>query len=520
MYMKKIFILTAFVFSLCILTAEEERDPSRVPLIPVFDESDDNYLNLTFGLDLGIKQKSFWTGENVRMDFSGGPFTLVADLYMSNDQKYAPARAMLPSGNFLGNYFLMNEGGLSFTLKNFYLEGGRFKLYDIVDSPYSLFINSQGNSSNTLSIKYDSPRFIYQSRWIELNSRSGTSSPAWNEYHRREEQGDLTSPSDGSLPGTLGFPDRGANYKIYAFKSNDWRFGFLDAAVYTGRSFDFEYFLNPIPQYFIQYVKVTPGRPWATDWDEANLIGMFWDINKKDQWNAYAQILIDDFSLGFLKFIYDGFEDNPWKAAWALGGGIHTPYGRFGFHHGGSLKYNFEPITNKYGGNIEKSSYGYTYYPETRYYDEDDLNNPISILIEDNMLGYKYGENNIAFQVDYRNTFYNFLVNSELEFVLRGSNSPANPWQDYAESEPGTRIFNDETLEKSVELRINVSRVFGPWSLYAAAAVGGRFNKLVLQRPDYNGDSVTDQIYIWKASDKHEVIFRFSIGAKFTLGVL
>ena len=149
----------------------------------------------------------------------------------------------------------------------------------------------------------------------------------------------------------------------------------------------------------------------------------------------------------------------------------------------------------------------------------------MSIAIEDNLLGYKYGENNLAFQFDYQNTFSKFLVNTELEFVLAGANSPANPWQDFAESPPGTKMFNDGQLEKRLELRINVSRQLGPWNVYAALAAGGRFNKLRLEKPEEaaykdNEYSITDQIYIWKASDEHEPILRFSIGARYTFGIL
>jgi hypothetical protein len=496
-------------------------------------------LAINVGANFGFKETLFWNGQTVRMDYAAGPLRLVADLAMNNDQKYAPARAMLPSGNFLGYYFFMNEGGLALTLGNFYLEGGRFRLYDIVDSPYTLFINSLGHAGNTVGFKYESPHFIYQSRWIELNSRNSVSSPAWNEYHWRLENGQLPVANNpvpaGSTPANFGFPDRGANYKIYALKVNDWRLGFLDAAIYTGRSFDFEYLLNPIPQYFIQYVKGASGRPWTTNDDENNLIGIFWDINRSDKWEAYAQILIDDFSLGFLRWLYDGFSNNPWKAAWAFGGRLHTPYGRFGFHHALALKYTFEPIGSPEGihaGNDARTAYGYTWYPETRYFNDESGGSPISILIEDNMLGYKHGENNIAFQADYQNTFSGFLVNAELEFSLTGSSSPANPWQDYTsrsamydDGKEGTWLFDDGQLEKRLELRGNVSWRYRAWTFYAAMAIGGLFNKLELAPPHHASmgtdpaSGIADTIYIWKASSKNEFIFRVSIGVKYTFDI-
>jgi hypothetical protein len=545
--MKRFFcLMTLLLCSYSLVMAQEtaEDAPERKPLIPLsrplFGVED--RLDLDFGAEFGIKEEFFWNRDTIRMDYAAGDFNLVADLSMSNDQKYAPNRALLPRGDFLGFYFFMNEGGLSWSRGPFSLRGGRFRVYDIVDSPYSLFVNSLGHSATTLELEFETSRFIYQTRWIEATARNSVSSPAWNEYYRRKTAGDFLEapepnpPSDTSDIQDFGFPDRGVNYKIYGLKVQDWRIGFLDAAVYTGRSFDLEYFLNPIPQYFIQYVKGTPGRPWATASNENNLIGLFWDIDKP-MWSAYAQALMDDFSLGFLRFIYDGFSPNPWKAAWALGGRIQTPYGRFGLHHGGALKYTFEPIgtddSGRYKNDSAATAYGYTYYPETRYFDDESGGSPVSILIQDNMIGYKYGENNIAFQVDYQNSFYKFLVNAELELALFGNNSPANPWHDYDSrsnlynDKEGSSLLDDGNFEKLLEVRVNVSRKLGrSWTVFAAIALGGRFDKLVLVQaePDpytSNGTrTIDDDIWIWKASNNHEFIFRFSIGAKYTLGVL
>jgi hypothetical protein len=544
--MKKIYCLALLLLcSFSFLAAQEtnEDDPPP-PLVPPVSGEDDR-LDFDFGANLGFKEKIFYNQNIIRMDYAAGSLSLAADLSMSNDQKYAPNRALLPRGDFLGYYFFMNEGGVSYSRGPFSLQGGRFRLYDIVDSPYSLFVNSLGHSANTLNLNIETSRFFYQTRWIEATARNKVSSPGWNEYHRRKtgNPDDFLEVPEPNPPNTtsdiqdFGFPDRGLNYKIYGLKIADWRLGFLDAAVYTNRSFDLEYFLNPIPQYFIQYVKGTPGRPWSTASNENNLIGLFWDMDKP-LWNAYAQVLVDDFSLGFLRFLYDGFDPNPWKAAWALGGRIQTSYGRFGLHHGGALKYTFAPIgtdgSGRYKYDSAATAYGYTYYPETRYFNDESGGETVSILIQDNMIGYKYGENNIAFQADYQNSFYKFRVYAELEFALLGNNSPANPWHDYDtrsnlyNDKTGSSLLDDGAIEKLLELRVNVSRKLGrSWTLFSAIALGGRFNKLALvpaERDQYTGGqgerSIDNDIWIWKASDDHEFIFRFSIGAKYTLGVL
>ncbi|GAB1481405.1 hypothetical protein MASR2M78_02200 [Treponema sp.] len=472
-------------------------------------------LDFTATVNAGYDGSSWMTKEEGRLEYNSGPFTLIADLYISNDQKYLPNEALLSSGTFLNNYFIMQEGALSYTLGNLSLSGGRLRNYDIVDSPYSLFINSLGHTSSGMNLRYETDHFIYQTKWIELNSRNAVSTPAWDKYHAYMNSG------------SLGMPDRGANYKIYALKYNDMRFGFLDAAVYTGRSFDAEYFLNPIPQYFIQYVKGEHGRPWSTDSNENDIIGLFWDIKKPGLWDAYTQFLMDDFSM--YAILGDKTVNNPWKAAWAMGGSLATRYGTIGFHHGGALRYTFEPITserdsdgNHLKSDIARTAYGYSYYPETRY-NENTGSDLREIPIAENALGYKYGENNLAFQVDYENKIRDFSLGAEFEYVLAGNNSPANPWSDYKRWElDGSKLFNDKQIEQRIELRLKAARRFGPWLFSAATGIGGRFNKLTLQKPDAESDwSVADtDIYIWKTSGENELLISATLGASYTFGML
>jgi len=535
---------------------EEETSQNEKKLPGFFNEDrkpvisgDNTIFGVPQNLDLGISlftgfDDVFWMSLGFRLDYAAGPFKLTADITFINDQKYAPAAVMLPSGNLGGFYFMLNEGGLSYDKKPVLLQAGRYKNYDEIDSPYSLFLNSSGIPANTLKFRWESNHFIYQTQWIELNWNNGVSSPAWNEYQRRKNKNDFTKPAlDNSgkpyepydTKGiAYGFPDRGASLKVYGIKVNDWRIGFLDAAVYSGRPIDLEYLVSPIPTYFTQYFKATAGRPWATETNDNTMIGLFWDI-KKSEWDVYAQVLVDDFSLGFLKFIYDGFSPNPWKSAWALGGRIQTSIGRFGFHHGGALKYTFEPIdtndSGRYPRDAAATAYGYAYYPETRYFDG---NERVELLIQDSMLGYKYGQNNLAFQVDYQNSFFGFLVTAELELVLAGNNSPANPWHDYEvrasmyeDGKYNSQLFNDGQIEKNLEFRLNVSKRFGQLAAFAAFAIGGRFNRLELSPPDKDvhvpasaGRTIDDEIYIWKASNHHELVFRFSLGCKYSIPIL
>ena len=77
--------------------------------------------------------------------------------------------------------------------------------------------------------------------------------------------------------------------------------------------------------------------------------------------------------------------------------------------------------------------YQYTYYPEVEYLLEDGT--PMTLEYGDNYIGYKYGENNLAFLVDYANTFSGVEFTAGLEYVISGSKSPANPWFEYDDVE-------------------------------------------------------------------------------------
>jgi hypothetical protein len=185
-------------------------------------------------------------------DIDAKYFQIIGKLSANTDGKYAPA--LFGSGEFFGTYFMLDEGGFKSTLGPVSLEAGRFRHFDTVDTPYSLFINGRGLAAPILDIDYDDGHFFYESRWIGLNSGSTMATPAW--------------PS--------GFPDRGANVKNFGFHIGDMRIGFQDLAVYCNEVFDPAYFFLPIPMYFTQYFRGTGGRPWT------------------DGLSFLAQILIDD----------------------------------------------------------------------------------------------------------------------------------------------------------------------------------------------------------------------------------
>jgi hypothetical protein len=292
-------------------------------------------------------EEFFSTKELLSLQSNSPWLDLSAALSINSDGKYGADIANFKDHqDFFHNYFLMESGFTQLHFDTLGLQLGRIPQVDPFGGPYSLFVNSSRPSALGAVLSYRDSVFSYESRWIQLNSRSnmGVDAPeAWSD--------------------AKGFPDRGANIKTLMFHVGDQTLGIQDAAVYTKRNFDLEYFVSPMPEYFTQYFYGTAGRPWTTSTNENNLIGFFWKLHRPE-WNLGAQVLIDDFSLHFL--LPSAVPNNPWKAAWTVGGDVATAWGTFGLHHAGALKYTFEPIDARRGDEAG-SAYGYTFYPDTRY---------------------------------------------------------------------------------------------------------------------------------------------------------
>lgn len=477
-------------------------------------------LDLSAAVEAGWEGKLF-TRETGRAEFSDGTFSVVAGLSLSNDGKYKPSHANTAEGTFFGNYFVMDEGGVLFSKGGISLRAGRLRHFDQVDSPYSLFVNGLGHAANLAELRYENDFFVYESRWVELNNRSSVNSPAWDAYWAKRNEYDHPRAPGDTTPRPAprsGFPDRGANLKTYAFKLGGMRFGFQDAAVYTGLNFDAEYFLNPIPQYFIQYAKGTAGRPWSTSQNDNNLIGLFWDWEREDGSDYYAQYLMDDFWIPGAKYVY------PNQMAWAAGGRWDTRFGRFGLHHGGALKYTFQAnsmrgTTPTSLGSEEEDSYGYTYYPENEYGPAGDL---LPISISDSALGFLHGENSGALMVDWSHEVADFGLSGSLELLLAGANSAANPWHDET-AEEGLKtewLYGD--LQKSAVLKLRAERSFGAFDFFVALKAGYVWNVLELSSPTGVPDGASEidkKARIWRPSANDKSVAAVTIGARYVFGV-
>jgi hypothetical protein len=301
-----------------------------------------------------------------------------------------------------------------------------------------------------------------------------------------------------------GYPTRGANFKNYGIDlKNGIRFGIQEATIYTGIPFDPEYFLSPIPMFYTQYVNRGTGKPWGrADNNDNYLVGLFGEY-RSNSLDLTAQLLVDDLST---------YGDNPDKVAWNLGGRYRKPYGDFGLYHAGATKYTFQAFGNTGDVDLE---YEYTYYPAATF----TLNGePATIYPEDSYLGYRNGENNLAFIADYRGEAWGVELSGALEYVLTGEQSPNNPWfdaEDYTEIPgPSTKLLDGAVLEHELQASVAGRRRFGDWELTLSAMLGYVWNDAELVTATDGNDG-----YFVPQAGNNRLLYSLSLGARWILGI-
>lgn len=445
-----------------------------------------DYRQGTYGED--IEKRGLSPFGQASFAFDAGVVGFLGSISAHTDGKYAPFLADSPTGT-LGNIsVLMDEGGAYSNLGPVTLKAGRFKNYDVIDSPYALFMNSQGLSAPTASLAYKDESFFFESRWIGLNLDSNQTTQAW--------------PS--------GFPDRAMVMRVAGMEKDGLRAGFQEATVFCHRYFDFEYFFNPIPQMFTQLVRGLGGTPWSTDNDDNYIVGFFIEKKKEGEYKLLAQAFIDD--LGMMGLF--GWTNNPWQVALTLGGELERPSGTWALNIAGATKYAFAPSTSD-------MPYSYTYYPDTRFdYDwQTDGFQPKNLSIEDNMIGYKYGENNLALELSWKKHSSSLDLGAAFEFRLAGANSPTNPWHDITyDPQTGFEWLNDALLEKRVLLSLWGEQRRGAWSLMARATGGIACDALELRAPEVSASAsaVEQNSYIYApVAGNTKFLIHVSLGASY-----
>jgi len=309
------------------------------------DSKDDEYLafefffNETFQkqyemLDGQRAPKNYFDTSRALLDYRYNNYSLFIDWSMINDEIYDPSEVYM-----LGRYFYINDAHVDYTAERFYFKAGRSIQKDVVDSPYSLFVNSEPIPSVQMEVNYSGDYFFYTNRWVNLNHNSentyfgsGSDSPFW-----LSPDSDISDAYKAEYPDGIPWVDRGAHFHEYGINLGQWRFGFQESAVVFGESFSPEFFLSPMIMYFAQLVVDDGAKPWLEYANGKHFMGFFVDKTSDDSYFA-SQFLIDDINGDILP----GIENvNQNRIAWSIGGYRDFSFGRFGFFHGGALKDTF-----------------------------------------------------------------------------------------------------------------------------------------------------------------------------------
>lgn len=494
------------------------------------------YLNLSHVNKLTDSQPDqpfLWDEERASFDYRTSLFRMFIDGSIKFDGKYSEQEPYLG-----GRYLYINDAYLKMYLPKFTVKAGQGPHRDIVDSPYSLFISSADIPVLHAEMNYQGDLFFFKNRWVSMSYNSSQA------YYGTDSLGlpaegwpNGVAPQEGTL-----WLDKGMNFKVYGLDFDGWRIGFEDVVVYLDRSFDANYFFNPLPQYFMQLINTEPGVPWVQAGNSKSMLGVFSDITRPG-WTANAQILIDDLNLSFLPFVPPrSFKS---RVAWSFGGGKVFDWGTLGFHHAGATKYTFSSTrTIESGGDWGAPGYvdvpysilpyEYTYYPVSEY--ELKTGESMPIQYEDMYAGYKYGENNLAFMVDYENTLfrktpYELKLYSYFEFVLNGAKSPVNPWHEFDSTrnplieDSSLVLFGDDALEQIWRIKVNLRKKMGNYTFLLDLLAGYVFNgsKLIAVDPSYRDfEDITwtePKIYV-PQSGNHYPVFQLTLGVNYSWAIM
>jgi hypothetical protein len=381
-----------------------------------------------------------------------------AGFRVTNDGKYAATEGWMSK---IGNqYFLLDEGYTRLHFGGLSFEGGFIPARSTIDTPYEVFLNPEARATLGMAITYEDSLIQYQSRWISVNMSSS------NTYDW--------------APGTK-WSDKGVNYRLIAVKLGDLRVGYEESSVYL-RTFDANYFLSPLPSILTNTLLTQGTNPWTQGGgsNDNSLMGLFADY-KSGPLYTEAQFLVDDINLNFLTTWWDPslYSSNLDKFAWSIGGSYKFSFGTIGFWHGGATAYTYE-ATYSDSTSVNTIPYEYMYLPTVVF-------NGSIIDPRDSNVGFQWGENAIAFRLTYdyepfSGTPWEFQLSSHLEYVIKGSSSPDNPWNIYSTwSDIPYRIelFDvtpNEVLEQYLILHTGAKKQLGDFQVSVVFDIGGDFN--------------------------------------------
>lgn len=310
----------------------------------------------------------------------------------------------------LDHYWYINGAYFEYSSPNLSVDLGRM---DFVEGPgnyYHLFLDDNAGPFNGISVEATINKFFTFKQDMILLNDINPRSLYWREF---------------------------------VFHPTDKLSIAYEEAILFMRYFDPWYAVIPLPYAAIEVLRETPS-PWAqnTSLNDNAFAGFWTNYNFSDTTRIYSELLIDDFDMNMF---FPGRFQNPNKLAWLIGGQTNIGQLQIIGEFAGATAYTFESTTGE-------PDYSYLAYPS--------WNN-----IDQNMIGYKYGENNAAIKIGLNYPVsLGDLSNGVLSFtytnVHLGVRTPLVPW--HGTSEPqGTYWLNDPVLETMNKFCLGAQMNFG-----------------------------------------------------------
>lgn len=204
-------------------------------------------------------------------------------------------------------------------------------------------------------------------------------------------------------------PIKGFNYRSIIYSPLDGlEIAYEESVLYLKRFFDPYYFFIPIPAPGIQEFWHL-NAPWGystSELDDNSMIGGWVRYTGKN-YSVYSEILIDDINMN--RFLNPQGFQNPDKMAFLFGfSGKSGPY-KLTFEVAGATAFTFQRTTSN-------RPYEYVYFEGS------------NLPIEENMIGYKHGENNIACAISLEYSNDGWSISAIYEGLIYGTRTPDNPW--------------------------------------------------------------------------------------------
>lgn len=284
------------------------------------------------------------------------------------------------SENLKGHYWYWDEGYFKYQDKVLDIDAGVKQNKVGPGQIYNLFVSENGFSYPTIRVVGRTEQLVVETLWGGLRPFGTENKPVKAFIYRRL----AITPFEGL------------------------EIGYQESVLFLNRYFDPYYYFVPIPVPGIQEFWHL-SAPWGfstNELDDNSMVGIYAKFSDLF-WSVYAELLMDDVNMN--RFLSPQSYQNPDKMAFLIGFSGRSGPTKLTIEIAGATAFTFQR-TNP------TKPYEYVMFEGEDY------------PIEKNMIGYKYGENNLACAIVFDYYKSNWTFSFGWESVAFGTRTPSLPW--------------------------------------------------------------------------------------------